>query len=343
MDFRAFATHEFAALTDKLTDASARQAEAATTEAKAAAAQAMTAATHAQAAMQATLEALRADHSSVVIENERLAAENAALAWEKNELAARVAQNPRGALIERLSTSIDLMALGSSVDDVVAAAADAMTAEFQRVATFVIRGERFEVGLHHGFAADSSAFSGPAVHTFLQHAIQADGVRLSQSNGATNASAFGGTPQAMLTASITVRGEALAVIYADSSELSADRLDEAVKLTEILRRHATLALERLTLELKTIAELRAYAKMLVDEVEYAYDADTTAKMSAADRHGRMKENLRCARQIFQQRVTLEGPAAAAVLDAVIADIVKTKADAPFARDLDATARELIAA
>jgi hypothetical protein len=329
MDFRAFATHEFAALVEKLTDASARQAEAA--------------ATQAQSAMLATLDALRADHSSVVIENERLAAENAALGWEKNELAARVAQNPRGALIERLSTSIDLMALGSSVDDVVAAAADAMTAEFQRVATFVIRGERFEVGLHHGFAADTSAFSGPAVHAFLQQAIQVDGVRLSRSNGGTNASAFGGAPEAMLTASITVRGEALAVIYADAGDLTADHLDEAVKLTEILRRHATLALERLTLELKTIAELRAYAKMLIDEVEYAYDADTTARMTAADRHGRMKENLRCARQIFQQRVTLEGPAAAAVLDAVIADIVKARADAAFARDLDATARALVAA
>ncbi len=134
----------------------------------------------------------------------------------------------------------------------------------------------------------------------------------------------------IVSAPITVRGHTLATLLADDQVRSGG---EGVQLAALLGRHAMLALERLTVELKAIGELRAYAQMLLDEVEYVFNADTAANLSAADRLEHLKENVRCARQIYGQRSTLEGPAAAAVLDDVVAGILKTKAETAFSREL----------
>ena len=50
-------------------------------------------------------------------------------------------------------------------------------------------------------------------------------------------------------------------------------------------------LERLTIELKAVGALRAYAQMLLDEVDNAFNADTTANVSASERRERLSENL----------------------------------------------------
>jgi hypothetical protein len=127
----------------------------------------------------------------------------------------------------------------------------------------------------------------------------------------------------------------LAVIYADDSGLDPidEAVDDRVKLADLLRQSAVLRLDRLTIELKTISELRAYAKMLLDEVEYVYTADVKEGRPDADRQARLQENLRCARQIYQQRVTVEGPAAAVLLDEHIAETTTAKASSSYGRDL----------
>jgi hypothetical protein len=134
----------------------------------------------------------------------------------------------------------------------------------------------------------------------------------------------------VVASSISVRGETLATLYA-GDEIGPG--GEGARLAVLLQRHATMALERLMIELKAIDELRAYARMLLDEVEYVFEADTTANVAASDRRERLKANLRCARQIYEQRVTLEGPAAAALLEEVVAVTVETKADTPFGCEL----------
>ena len=96
-----------------------------------------------------------------------------------------------------------------------------------------------------------------------------------------------------------------------------------------------LRLERLTLELKALAELRSYAKMLLDEVEYVYAADVKAAKTDAERMDRLEQNLRCACEIYQQRVSTEGPAAAALLGEEIS--AATAPQTHFARDLAAVA------
>lgn len=136
----------------------------------------------------------------------------------------------------------------------------------------------------------------------------------------------------VLAVPVDVRGERLAIIYADSERQSEG---DGPKLAKLLQRHIALALDRLTFELKTIGELRSYAVMLLDEVEYVYSADVSTALAEPDRLERLKENLRCARQIFQQRVTLEGPAAASVLEDLIRERVEAKAATNFGQELAA--------
>jgi hypothetical protein len=133
-----------------------------------------------------------------------------------------------------------------------------------------------------------------------------------------------------VTLPIVVRGETLATIVAHQETQSAGH---GVRLADVLRRHVTLALDRLTMDLKAVGELRAYAQMLLDEVEYVFSADSSADLGVAERRERLAENLRCARQIYGQRVTLEGPAASAVLDEVMSQMLDAKADTAFGREL----------
>jgi hypothetical protein len=169
----------------------------------------------------------------------------------------------------------------------------------------------------HGLAAD-----------FNRVAVFAGETRVAQLGADTPALNLNG-PSAVAFP-IVVRGQTLATIVA-ADETYAGR--EGARLGEVLRRHVTLALERLTIELKAAGEMRAYAQMLLDEVEYVFNADTTANVSASERRERLTENLRCARQIYGQRVTLEGPAAQSVLDEVLSQILDAKGDAPFGREL----------
>jgi hypothetical protein len=92
-----------------------------------------------------------------------------------------------------------------------------------------------------------------------------------------------------------------------------------------------LRLERLTLELKALAELRSYAKMLLDEVEYVYSADVKAAKPDSERMDRLEQNVRCACEIYQQRVSADGPAAAALLGEEIS--AASAQQTHFAREL----------
>jgi hypothetical protein len=166
------------------------------------------------------------------------------------------------------------------------------------------------------------------VGDFARVAVFARETRLAQF-GAETPLLDANSPSA-LKLPIVIRGETLATIVAQQETQSAGH---GVRLADIVRRHVTLALDRLTIDLKAVGELRAYAQMLLDEVEYVFNADSSASIGAAERRERLAGNLRCARQIYGQRVTLEGPAAAAVLDDVMSQMLDAKADSAFGREL----------
>ncbi len=291
-------------------------------------------------AYSAAIEKLRTTQTQVEAENERLAAENAALIWERQELRDSAQTSPCGTLIARLATVFEGVASATTVKDVLTAAATGLDGDFARVAVFTVHDNRLVLTHRRGFDIDSGiekVVVALGVESFLSDAIQADEVRVLHRDALSGPAPFGGSPALIVTASIAVRGETLGIIYADDSGQTLDAVagQESVKLAGLLRGHAALKLERLTIELKATAELRAYAQMLIDEVEYIYDADTTSGKPDAERVGRLDDNLRCARQIYRQRVTLEGPATATLLDDIILHILDRKADTAFGRELGA--------
>ena len=247
----------------------------------------------------------------------------------------------RSALVDRLQVAFEHVARSTTVDEVVAATATALRGDFSRVVVFAIRDDRLEPRYQSGFEANSGigkVVVPLSVESFLTEAASADAVRMREGDGLAAAGLvpFGGSPQMLVTIPIKVRDDLLALIYADDSGRQEPRThdrDDRMKLADILRRHAVLRLERLTVELKTLAELRAYAKMLLDEVEYVYTADASAGKTDRERQERLFENLRCARQIYEQRVTVEGPSAAMLLEEQIASTVGARSSSPFGRDL----------
>jgi hypothetical protein len=325
MDFETFAGHELSELARRLTDAAARQSDAATARAT--------------AAFQTTLDKLREDYQQLTTENERLSAERAALLLEKSKLAESARRLDRGLLLERLLAVFERIDRGVSVDEVLGAAADGFADDFSRVVVLRAEGAQLTVTQQRGHVR-----TGPVADTatllnggsWLAHAARMQSVRVfDQHTKAAGDTPFGGQPSVIVTAPIVAHGELLALLYADDDQCTdaAPGSDSALRLAGVIQRHAALRLERLTIELKALAELRAYAQMLLDEVEYVYAADGAAQKPPQEQRARLTENLRCARNIFQQRVTLEGPAAAALLDEIITKTVAAKSGTPFGTQL----------
>lgn len=264
------------------------------------------AAARTSAAYGAMIDKLRTQHAQLAADNEQLAAENAALTYERADLLARAEAPHRGPLLEQLAIAFAAIGTARTVDAMLAAAATPLAAGVPRVAAFAVHDGRLVPACAHG----------------------ADGAELASLP-------YAGDPTLAIMAPVLVRGERHGVLYADAG--GRPMMDEAAsdhrQLAELLRAHCELRLERLLVESRANTELEAYAQMLLDEIEYGYDADAAAGRSEQERARRMRENLQCARQIYQQRVVHEGPAAVSLLDAVIAQTVAQKATKMFGRTL----------
>ncbi|HUR34580.1 MAG TPA: hypothetical protein VM032_12345 [Vicinamibacterales bacterium] len=243
----------------------------------------------------------------------------------------------RERLVARLAEVFDHIALAASVDDVLGAAANGLTDDFARVAVFGAHDGRLEARYQRGFDPVSGVGQvAPAVGdgSLLGRAAATRELKVHPAATLTDPP-FPGHASTAITAPVMVRGELLALIYADTDGQPGliDSTGTSARIADLVRRHAALRLDRLTVELKTTGELRAYARMLLDEVEYVYRADTSARKTDADRLERLMENLRCARQIYQQRAAAEGPAMAGLFEDVLTAVMATKATAPFGREL----------
>jgi hypothetical protein len=228
-----------------------------------------------------------------------------------------------------------------SIDDVLSAAANGIAADFSRVAVFIAAAGRLETRYHRGFDQTSGIERAAPVlgdGSLLARAAASPELGLFIVDPLTDVP-LAGAPTLIVTAPIVVRGELLALIYADDDGRPAggDGGGTPARIADLVRRHTALRLDRLTVELKTVGELKAYAKMLLDEVEYVYRADVSAKKSDAERVERLTENLRCARQIYQQRAAVEGPMMTALIEDVLAATVAAKSSTPFGRELASVA------
>jgi hypothetical protein len=75
--------------------------------------------------------------------------------------------------------------------------------------------------------------------------------------------------------------------------------------------------------------------MLLQEAEEMFSADLQVGKTDDERRSRLKDTVECARQLYAQRASLEGPAAATLLDDRIAAAIEAEPVTEFARDLAA--------
>jgi hypothetical protein len=218
-----------------------------------------------------------------------------------------------------------------------------MAAEFPRVALFRVKGNRLEGAHQIGFALNNDigkVMIPLAMDSVLTRAVSSGRTERVSGDDLLKASGlpFGGEPVWALAAPIVVDGESLAVVYADDSGQSRPERQPAaddmnVRFAEALRQHAIAHLLRLTRELKSQAELRAYAGSLFDEILKMYQMDAAAGKTGNEIQQRLYQNLDYARSIFANRTAYESPVAAKLLEAQLAGMLDIHRDSAFGRDL----------
>jgi hypothetical protein len=242
------------------------------------------------------------------------------------------------ALLDSTVQVVDELASVSTAPDLLSTLVHGLSVEFPRVALFGVKGSSLEGELQVGFpkTVDVTELVFPLSEDSLLTRAASSGVvaRLTAGELAGQGGApFGGTPSGALVLPIVLQGKLLAVVYAEESDRSPVSPTSSIGFAKLLASQTVVLLMRHTLELKTMNELREYAAMLLHEAEEMYTADSEAGKSDKELRARLKGNLDCAAQLYAHRATLEGAAAAMLLEEQIAAAID--AGTPFAGDLAA--------
>jgi chromosome segregation ATPase len=251
-----------------------------------------------------------------------------------------------GTLLDTSSQAVDELAEKTTLTDLFAALVRHLAAEFSRVALFRVKANRLEGEDQIGFdeTTDVTKLVLPfSVDSLITRAAssgsfeQLIGGELADSSRAP----FGGTPTVALAMPIAFQGETLAVVYADSDQPVSERgpagHDASIVFAKLMVRTAGVLVNRLSQELKMLNELRDYAAMLLQEAQEMHSADLQAEKSDDQRRSRLKDTIECARQLYAQRASLEGAAAATLFDDRIAVVIDSDGGSQFSRDLEAIA------
>ncbi len=268
------------------------------------------------------------------------------------------AENVRGAvmgsdaLLERVLEAFETLSTGNTISELLVGLADALSAQFSRVALFSVKGNKLEGTYQVGdLNTDIAKVVIPlSMDGLLARAVSSGCIESIEAHGSSDAgrAPFGGSPTCALALPVVVSGETFGIVYADNGA-QPDQKETAASQTwkgrfaELVLRHAVALLMRLTSELRTLAELREHATRLLNHVADMYASDVDAGTQGAELRSRLHENVECARRLYAQRVEIEGPAAAALLDEELARLIEKRSGSPFGRDLAEVARGASAA
>jgi hypothetical protein len=251
-----------------------------------------------------------------------------------------------GSLLTMSTSAIDELAGASTIGDLLAALVRHLSSEFSRVALFRVKANRLEGEHQFGFdlTTDVTKLVIPlSVDSLITRAASSGSVEYLTGSELEDSSRvpFGGTPTAALALPIAFQGDTLAVVYADSehsaSERSVASQEASAGYAKLLVRTTSVLLMRLSQELKMLSELRDYAAMLLQEAQEMHSADMQADKPGEERRSRLKDTIECARQLYAQRASMEGPTAAMLLDDRIVAAIENDPSTPFAQDLAAIA------
>jgi hypothetical protein len=260
---------------------------------------------------------------------------------EPREDVRQVALGYLGQSFDGLVKVAEAMAEAGTMDHVLNAMVDSLSAEFSRVALFRVQRNRLEGVREIGFQdhVDLSNIVIPrTIDSLMTRAVKSGRVETLSGTEVADASGtpFGGTPTAVLALPIVVDGEAYAVVYADDAGEKGQAFGSSelrTKFAELLQQYSAPLLARLAAELKSLAGMREYATLLVDELEYTYSAQVGAGAADDTRRENLEQNLDCARGLYLERARAEGPRAAKILDEQLQHALKTHQNSPFGRDL----------
>jgi hypothetical protein len=246
-------------------------------------------------------------------------------------------------LVEELLAGFQTLGTAKTIPDVLTTLVEQLAAQFSRVALFRMKTNHLQGEHQIGFDSktDIAKVVMPlGMESLLTRSVQSGHIeRLSDRELKDSSRAlFSGTPTCALALPVVVGAETLAVVYADDSgaapdETGPDAIEARACFADAMLQHALALLLGRTNELKALAELRAYATSLVQEIEQMYVSDVGAGKSGQELQSRLKANVEYARSIYTNRVSLEGADAAALLDDQLAALVESQNDTPFARDL----------
>jgi len=271
----------------------------------------------------ATLDELRHEHATVVGEQ--------ALAYSSLPL-------------DALLSMFNALRRSTTLADVLTTLVDGIAREFSRVALFDVHGSHLEgarqVGFH--FEHDISKVVIPlSSDSFLGRAVTSGRIETffpGLHSGSGAAIPFGGTPACALAIPIVVQGTTVAVVYADDSdnpEFATSAPQMRAKFAELLQQHALLVLLRVGVHQTVIAELREFASLLVDELEYAHMGDLNAGKNPLERQQGLRDSLERSRRIYAQRAARDGHAATALLEEHLWKVIEGRGESPFSGDLAA--------
>jgi hypothetical protein len=245
-------------------------------------------------------------------------------------------------MFEAAARGVDELSRASTVADLLGALVQQLAGQLSRVALFRVKGNRLEGEHQAGFDAstDVTKLVMPlSLDSLLTRAASTGSVEKLSASDLPQGTPFGGNPAIALALPIAIQGETFAVVYADDGGHDArDKrvgLQTASLFATLVVRQAGVLLMRLTHELRALGELRDYAALLLQEAQQMFDADGDGTRSEDELRARLIDNLDCARQLYAQRASLEGSAAASLLDDHIAAVIDADPATPFARALRA--------
>lgn len=246
-------------------------------------------------------------------------------------------------LLDDLLAGFQALGSAATINDVLRTLVEQLAAQFPRVALFRVKKSHLQGEHQIGFdsTTDIAKVVMPlGMDSLLARAASSGQVeRLSGAELKDSRVPFTGTPGSALAVPIMVNGEPLAIVYADDAGRKgpAAAYDVNARFAEAMQHHAAALLARLTNELKTLAELQAYAGSLLRELEQMHAADLQSDVPGEDLPARLKGNLEYARSIYGSRIALEAPDAAGLLDDQLSELLDAQHGTPFGRDLAAAA------
>jgi len=250
--------------------------------------------------------------------------------------------------LDLLLESMRRFAGATTVVDVLTVLVESFAQDLGRAALFSVQGGRLEgvrqVGLE--FASDVSKLVVPlGMDSVLSDAVSSGRVQglLGPGLTARTRAMFGGAPGFALVVPVVIKGEPLALLYADDAGAppnEAVRPEQHMKLAELLLCQAVPRLPALLRSERAIAEHAGQTRKLLEQVEQGYVLEREEGIAASELSTRLGRRLKEARDIYE-RATGGSRDAMAIFAEQVAQLVRRHSGSPLGRDLAACSKGIV--